>query len=252
MEPQIPAYISISFVILAFVLMILVVLGYRALLKKNGTEERMRKQKVRRLTIPFLFWLLFLIKISEMNFFHNWTALPPRLMIAFLPPLLFVIALLNSKKFRNLVQQIPQHWLIFIQSFRIIMELILLMLFLENIIPQQMTFEGRNFDILVGLSALIVGYLAYRKKISNNFIITWNIFGLILLANIVVVAVLSTPLPFRVFTNDPANTAIAYFPFVWLPGFVVPVAYTMHFISIKKCLIENKEKLHQTSNADFQ
>jgi hypothetical protein len=241
MEPQIPVYISISFVILSFALMITLVLGYRLLLKKNGTEEKIRKQKVRRLSIPFLFWLLFLIKISEMNFFHNWSAMPPRLMIAFLPPLIFAIVLFTSKKFNGLIQLIPQHWLIFIQSFRIVMELILLMLFLENIIPQQMTFEGRNFDILVGLTAIIVGYLAYRKKISNNFIIAWNIFGLILLANIVVVAILSAPLPFRVFMNDPANTVIAYFPFVWLPGFVVPVAYTMHLISIKKCLIEKKE-----------
>ncbi len=241
MEPIIPPYISISFIVLAFALALLLVLGYRSILKKAGTEEKLRKQKVRRLSIPILFWLLFLVKISEMRFFHNWSAMPPRLMIAFLPPLICAILLLNSKKFTEVIKLIPQHWLIGIQSFRIMMELILLMLFLENIIPQQMTFEGRNFDVLVGLSAILVGYLAYRKKISTTFIHCWNIFGLILLANIVVIAILSTPLPFRLFMREPANTVIAYFPFVWLPGFVVPVAYTMHFISIKKCLIEKRQ-----------
>jgi hypothetical protein len=40
--------------------------------------------------------------------------------------------------------------------------------------------------------------------------------------------------------NEPANTVIAYFPFVWLPGFVVPVAYTLHLLSIKKCLLEKR------------
>jgi len=243
MEPQVPVFPLITFVVLAFALMILVVLGHRAVLKKTDLDEKTRKKKTRRLAMVILFWFLFLIKISEMNFFHNWSAMPPRLMLAVLPPLIFAIVIFSSNKINYLVKLVPQHWLIFIQSFRIVMELILLMLFLENVIPKQMTFEGRNFDILVGLTAIITGYFVYRKKISNNFIIAWNIFGLALLANIVVIAILSTPLPFRVFMNEPANTIIAYFPFVWLPGFVVPVAYTMHLLSIKKCLIESKEKL---------
>jgi hypothetical protein len=243
MEPQIPDSLVVAFSLLSFALLLILVFGYRSALKKTGLDEKIRKQKVRRFSMINLFWLLFLIKISEMHFFHNWSAMPPRLMIAVLPPLVFAIVLFTSAKTNDVVKWIPHHWLIFIQSFRIIMELILLRLFLENIIPQQMTFEGRNFDILVGITALLVGYLAYRNKLSNNFIIAWNIFGLILLANIVVVAILSTPLPFRVFMNEPANTIIAYFPFVWLPGFVVPVAYTVHLLSIKKCLIENREKV---------
>jgi hypothetical protein len=37
-------------------------------------------------------------------------------------------------------------------------------------------------------------------------------FGLLL--NIVIVSVLSAPLPFRVFMNEPANTFVTYFPYV--------------------------------------
>ena len=55
--------------------------------------------------------------------------------------------------------------------------------------------------------------------------------GLLLLANIVVVAILSAPLPFRQFFNEPANTVIADFPWVWLPGVLVPVAYALHLLS---------------------
>src|SRR5947208_2360724 len=122
MEPILPAYILVSFVILTFALALLIILGYSSLLKKSGTEKKLRKQKVRRVAIPILFWLLFLIKISEMHFFHNWAAMPPRLMIAFLPPLICAIVLLNSKKFTGVIKLIPQHWLILIQSFRIVME----------------------------------------------------------------------------------------------------------------------------------
>jgi hypothetical protein len=238
MEPAIPLPISVLFIMLVFTLVFLIAMGYRSILIKAGTDAVTRKKKIRRLLIPILFWLLFLAKISDMHFFHDWSAMPPRLAIAGLPPLVFAIALISSKKFTQLIALIPQQWIVFIQSFRILMEFILWWLFLENIIPKQMTFEGRNFDILAGITALIVTYLISRKKISNPFLISWNIFGLVLLLNIFVVAVLSAPFPFRMFMNEPANTMVAYFPFVWLPGFVVPVAYTMHFISIKKSLLE--------------
>ena len=113
---------------------------------------------------------------------------------------------------------------------------------MENIIPRQMTFEGRNFDFLTGLTGLIVGVLVYRKIISSpRFIIGWNVLGLALLINIVSVAILSAPFPFRMFMNDPANTVIAYFPFIWLPGFVVPVAYCMHVLSIEQALLKMKD-----------
>ncbi len=110
------------------------------------------------------------------------------------------------------------------------------MIFMADVIPVQMTFEGRNFDILVGLTAPIIVYLMARKKVSDKVVIVWNVLGLLLVLNIVVVAILSAPLPFRQFMNEPSNTVVAYFPFVWLPSFVVPVAYYMHFLSMRQIL----------------
>src|SRR5436309_1738561 len=98
MEPQIPLYISVIFIVLTFTLYAMIVTGYRQLLKRSGMDVALRKRKGRRLHIVFLFWLLFLARISDMHFFHNWSAMPPRLMIAFLPPLIFAIILTTSKK----------------------------------------------------------------------------------------------------------------------------------------------------------
>jgi len=36
--------------------------------------------------------------------------------------------------------------------------------------------------------------------------------------------------------NEPANTMIAHLPFIWLPAFVVPVAYFLHIVSLKQLL----------------
>ena len=63
---------------------------------------------------------------------------------------------------------------------RIPVELVLYGLFLEKAVPEIMTFEGRNFDILAGISAPIVAYL-YSKRKNSKLLIIWNILGLSLI-----------------------------------------------------------------------
>lgn len=51
-----------------------------------------------------------------------------------------------------------------------------------------------------------------------------------LLANIVIVAALSTPMPFRAFTQGPTNLLRSTFPYVWLPTFLVQAALFGHLV----------------------
>jgi hypothetical protein len=98
-----------------------------------------------------------------------------------------------------------------------------------------MTFEGRNFDILSGITAPIIFWLAFRKgKIKRPLLIIWNIFALILLFNIVTHAILSFPFPFQQMAFDQPNRGVLYFPFIWLPTVVVPVVLFAHLISLWK------------------
>jgi hypothetical protein len=86
-----------------------------------------------------------------------------------------------------------------------------------------------------------VAYYCFNKKSwSPKVAIVWNIAGLLLLANIVVIAILSTPFPFRVFMNDPANTIVFYFPFIWLPSVAVPFALLLHLISLRRLLHDQR------------
>jgi hypothetical protein len=118
---------------------------------------------------------------------------------------------------------------------RIPVELVLFWLFSYKTIPQLMTFEGRNFDILSGISALLVYYFGFIKKsLDKKFILAWNFICLALLANIVINAFLSAPFPFQKFAFDQPNIAILYFPFVWLPVLVVPLVLFSHLVAIRK------------------
>lgn len=118
---------------------------------------------------------------------------------------------------------------------RIPVEIVLYWLFLYEKVPELMTFEGRNFDILAGLTAPIVYYFGFvKKKLDRKFIVIWNGLGLLLLMNIVINAILSAPLPFQQFAFDQPNIAIFYFPFIWLPTFIVPVVLFAHMVAIQR------------------
>jgi hypothetical protein len=113
------------------------------------------------------------------------------------------------------------------------MEIILWLLYLQHRAPVIMTFEGRNVDILVGLTAIPVGYLCFvRKAWPARVALWWNLAGILILLNVVVHAQLSTPSPFRVFVTDPPLTFIAYWPYILLPGFLVPLAWLGHAASL--------------------
>lgn len=130
-----------------------------------------------------------------------------------------------------------QH-LTLINLVRIPVELVLYLLFLNKTIPELMTFEGRNFDILAGLTALPIMYLAFQKGqlVKPRLLLTWHILCLLLLFNIVITAILSVPSPFQKLGFEQPNIAILYFPFSWLPTFIVPAVLFGHLVSIRQLL----------------
>lgn len=123
-----------------------------------------------------------------------------------------------------------------LQVFRVFVEIILWLLFIQNLIPVQMTFEGFNWDVLTGITSLLAARYLLNSK---GGLIAWNIFGLLLLVNIVTIAILSMPTPLRVFDNEPANRIVTIFPFIYLPTLLVPMAYILHFLSLRKLLMKS-------------
>ncbi len=121
-----------------------------------------------------------------------------------------------------------------VHTVRIPVELVLFWLFTAGLVPREMTFAGWNYDILSGVLA-VAAYIAARYGARyRGALIAFNIIGLILLATIVSIAVLSLPTPAQRLVFDQPNTAVLYFPFIWLPAFVVPVVLFSHLASLWK------------------
>lgn len=130
----------------------------------------------------------------------------------------------------RLVSAMPLAGLVGFASFRVSVEWVLHRLYVEGVIPVQMTYAGRNFDIVTGVTAGIVAFLIAAGRGGRALVLIWNLLGLGLLINIIVIAVLSTPVPFRAFMNEPANRLPSMFPYVWLPTFLVQAGLFGHLL----------------------
>jgi hypothetical protein len=242
--PVIPLHISALFIALVFGIAFLILMAVFVCSNRLNLQAEDRRNTFTVSVIVIFAWLMFTLIIGLTGYLNEFTDKPPRILLITFPPLIFILLVFNMKGFHALTSALDSFWFIYPQSFRILMELILILLYRYKVIPLQMTFEGWNFDILIGLTAPVVAYYCFNKKLWPQWVATiWNVMGLLTLANIVTIALLSTPYPFRQFMNEPANTVIFYFPFVWLPGFVVPFAVLLHLLSIRRAMVAKQPQV---------
>ncbi|MDP9076924.1 MAG: hypothetical protein M3O71_05835 [Bacteroidota bacterium] len=217
---HLPLYISIVFILTTLLTI--------ALLYKGTNNSKIAISVV-------LLWLALQAAVSLTGFYTFTTGTPPRFALLLMPPIVFITILFLSRKGRLAIDGFSGKYLTLLHIVRIPVEIGLYFLFLHKMIPQVMTFEGRNFDIFCGLTAPFIYYFGYIKNIlGKKVLIAWNIACLVLLANIVVTAVLSAPFSFQNSGFDQPNIALFYFPFTWLPCFIVPAALFAHLVTIRQ------------------
>ena len=237
MLEQIPTYISFTFTLTTLATLLLVTWAIRA-----STDEKTRK-----IALPFvvlsLIWLLIQGLISKQNIYNTDTeALPPKIVaLGILPMILVLILLFATRRGRHFIDSLPLKNMVLIHVVRIPVEIVLFWLCLEQTIPELMTFEGRNFDIIAGISAPVIAYFGFvKKQLTRNIVLTWNLICLGLLINIVLNALLSAPSPLQLFAFEQPNIAILNYPFSWLPTFVVPLVLFSHLVSIRQLMRQAK------------
>jgi hypothetical protein len=209
--------------------------------------DSIKKKRVFGLIIAAIsFWLIAVSVWSASGMMGRFEIFPINFAPVIIIPLVAIVLLtIFSKDLKVILSYVAPHKIIHLQNFRVFVELLLWLVFLAGMLPEQMTFEGRNFDVLSGLSAPLMAWLIYKNKTNKIVAMIWNLICLALLINIVTIAVLSTPTPWQVFFEEPSNTVVTVLPISFLPGFLVPLAYTLHFFSLKQLL--SAEQLPKTA-----
>jgi len=191
--------------------------------------------------IIFLSALLVLQAIIGLTgFYQSSQSFPPRFVLLIAPGIIFTLILFLTKAGRAFVDTLNMRKLTLLHTVRIPVEITLYFVCAAKLIPELMTFEGNNYDIISGLTAPAIYYLVFMsKKLSNTALLVWNFVCLGLLLNVVVIAILSAQSSFQTLAFDQPNIAVTYFPFVWLPSVVVPIVLVSHLTAIRQ-LIKNR------------
>ncbi|SFO05936.1 hypothetical protein SAMN04488519_103269 [Algoriphagus ornithinivorans] len=185
-----------------------------------------------KLTTFILVWSLAQSILAYLGFYQETQAFPPRFGLVILPSIVFVVYGLLPKQQKWIAEKRDSLISTLLHSIRIPVEIVLFGLFNHQMVPKLMTFEGRNFDILIGLSAPIMGWLFFKKKVNKSMMLAWNIIGLCFVLFILVNGILSAELPFQQFGFEQPNRAVNYFPFVLLPATIVPIVIWTHLSDI--------------------
>lgn len=212
--------------------------------------QRVAEDKTFNVKRPMLFyatWIAFVCALGQSQILTDFSSLPPRFLLFWVVILITAAAFAFSETGKTLAAKTPLWILIGFQGFRILAEWTLYNGYKEGMFPVQMTFEGRNFDIVTGILALLL--IPILRKNPDNRALAWsfNIIGFVLLVTITVIATVSAPTPLRQFMNEPANTAVAFMPHILLPGVLVQAAYAGHFLLTRKLLCDSKRSILRRS-----
>lgn len=233
MIDNLPAYISITFALTTVATLLLFIWTIR-----NSHSELTRKKAIPIFTVLSI-WLTIQAVLTLKNIYNSdITTFPPKIILTgILPTILTITLLFATLKGREFIDSLPLKNLTYLNIVRIPVEIVLYWLFLYKAIPELMTFEGRNFDILAGITAPFIAYFGLTKnKLNRKTILIWNLICVGLLINIVVNALFSAPSPIQKFAFDQPNIAILNFPFSWLPTFIVPIVLFGHLTSIRQLM----------------
>jgi len=231
---NIPAYVAWTFIAIVVAVFLFLAFGvYHA----NSSQKK---------STPVIIvsvlggWILFVSVLTFSGFFQEYS-FPPRLMFFVGIPLLFILSFFIISNTRKFLLEIPITTLHYLHIIRVPVEMVLWWLSVGMIIPQIMTFEGANFDIISGISAPFAAVFLVGVRNKNRVLaIVWNLVALALLLIIVYIAISHTPYFYEGTEEVPANMGIFFFPYVLLPTFIVPAVLFSHLISLYQ-LIAKKE-----------
>ena len=181
-------------------------------------------------------WMAVTGALAARGILADFTSRPPPLMIVIIVGLALAIGLGLSPVGGKLARGLPFAALVGFHAFRLPLELVMHDAATRGIMPPQMSFTGDNFDIVSGITAILVAIAAARGP-ARVLVWAWNILGLALLMIIVIIAVASMPALHRFGTDARhLNTWFAQFPYIWLPSVLAASALFGHVVLTRRLL----------------
>jgi hypothetical protein len=202
------------------------------------SEEKRFKVKI---ALVLFAWLLYVSLLSLRGVFTAVT-FPPRIpLLLVLPAFVSFIFFFTNTKLKKIIDATPASLPVYVQSFRVVVELLIFASSMQGLLPKAATFEGYNYDIVIGVTAPLVAFFIAGKGNGNRFfMLVWNVAGLATLSVVVFILLSHAYFPAAWGTQGSIlDKGLGVFPFTFLAGFLMPVAVFLHVFSIVKTLRTN-------------
>ncbi|MBK7298061.1 MAG: hypothetical protein IPI91_16150 [Flavobacteriales bacterium] len=198
MLPTLPIWITLLFVLITLATIICFVLA----LKSRG------------MLIGVLLCAGLQAALGLSGFYTDSSSIPPRVFaFGVLPTLIFIAACVLNKSGRALMDRSDLRTLTWMHVIRVPVEIVLYCLVNIALLSKYMSVHGTNFDVLSGLSAPVIAYIAFRNgSVNKRLLLVWNVLTLMLLLNVVITAAFCIPSPIQQLAFDQPNIAVLYFP----------------------------------------
>ena len=189
-------------------------------------------------------WSILCLIIGRLDILDSSTSSISYIPIVIIIPLVFILWLARTPKVKQLLDESPDATLINANMFRLFIEPVTYMLFIEDYLPLEMTIQGWNLELMVAFSAPLMIAMFFNDDIKRyNIAIIWNIFGLLSLTVFTYMALSLPQLPEGAFVFKNQNLIMASFPFILYPALYVPLAFMLHTFSIRQLLRDKKHPI---------
>jgi hypothetical protein len=178
--------------------------------------------------------------LGKQPFLHNFQVFPPPVLRLFLACFVLTLVLAWSPIGRRLAESIPLAILVGFQAFRLPLEILMAKAHGEGLMPVEMSFHGRNFDVVTGVLAIPLAVMLLRGHSGRKLVYLWNFLGLALLINVVGTAVALMPGPQALLKSQIPNVWVSYSPFIWLPSILVTSAQLGHILVLRRLRAERR------------
>jgi hypothetical protein len=200
---------------------------------------RARGEATRRAALVVVAWVALTGLVAASGVLRRLDIVPPPFAAMFVVVLVAGVALARSRAGEILAQGVPLWGLVLLQSYRFPLEVVMHLAGAEGTMPVALSFDGLNFDVVTGSTALALGLTMRARAVPLWLVHAWNLLGMAALVNIAAIALLSSPLV-AYWGPDQVNLWVTYPPFVWLPTVLVVVAVAGHGVVLRRLLAEGR------------
>ena len=226
----------LPFLIIPVALTLLLLWGVAAASLRRGEPAGVRRRVLLWTAVVSIGWLAITWVVADQGLLRRWEVTPPPIFLLVAVIVILAMRIGLGDYGERLATGLPLWTLVAVQSFRLPLETAMHALYERGMMPEQMSYSGRNFDIITGITALVIA-LVVRRRPSRALVLAWNVMGTALLLNIVAIAIASTP-RVRYFGDDRLNVFVTYPPFVWLPAVMVLAALAGHLLIFRALALQ--------------